>query len=82
MASCPSAGEYSWVTKPVDRQGQSLDGGCDRVKIRVQFDWIRVLSLVDRQTRRQDLRRLESGIDVEQLDEAPHQQSRSDKQNE
>jgi hypothetical protein len=26
MASCPSAGEYSWVTKPVDPQGQTFHG--------------------------------------------------------
>ena len=41
-----------------------------------------MLFLIDRQTCRQDIRRIESGIDVEQLEETAHQQPRSDQQHE
>ena len=59
-----------------------LHRGTDRGEIGVQFDRIGVLFLSDRQTCRQDIRRIESGIDVEQLEETAHQQSRTDQQHE
>ncbi len=64
---------------PFQRQGRGqshlanarhrLDRGLDRSQIRVQFRRIAVARLIDRQTGRQHIRRIESWIDLEELEE-------------
>ena len=70
------------VGKGISPIENGFDSGSNRGEICIQFDGIRMLFLIDRQARRQDIRGIESRIDVEQLEETAHQQSRSDQQHE
>ena len=77
----PSSGKAE-VSATCANARHGLDRGLDRSQIRVQFDWIAVARLIDRQTGRQHIRRIESWIDLEQLEETAHEQARRDQQHE